>query len=77
MNDAVHIILLTTIILEATYGNLEVHGNLGKKFWKETSPYRYFLEALGLIGSKPSPHSPPRPQNIAKPTIQYPVLDEG
>ena len=37
----------------------------------------YFLEALGLIGSKPNPHSPPRPQNIAKPTFQYPVLDDG
>ena len=64
------------IILEATCGNIEVHGNLGKPFKKETSPHQSFLEALGLIGSKPNPHSPPRPQNIAKPTIQYPVIDE-
>ena len=30
MYDTVHIILPTIIILEATCGGLEVHGNLGK-----------------------------------------------
>lgn len=35
MYDTVHIILLTMIILEATCGNLEVHGNLARQAIQE------------------------------------------
>ena len=76
MYDTVHIILLTVIILEATWW-FRSPLQPRQATLERNQPTSVFPRGSGLIGSKPNPHSPPRSQNIAKPTIQYPVLDDG